>query len=268
MFVSKGVSKISVVLPISVIWSRPHLREKTVKFAEILRSCCIFRVHTLFLFNDTSKKAKEEASLIATYLLAPPYLKKYFPHTSLLRYVGVAPPIKTPLHTVSDNPESALSEPLRVGRVVSCDERVCLLDVGFKTPLPLIQKKKFSVGDLVYVKVVKTRNSYALREIEAKHELVYLGPQLVFLDRVSDLRAKDFVLVELTRKGEDFPKLSQSLPRKNTLVFLGSQEKDPSELYNLNFHYKINVIPKQGVETVRSEEALLIGLSLLSWHLE
>lgn len=203
------------------------------------------------------------------YLLLPPYLKieeKIKPH---LRYVGSAPPIKTPLHTVSADPTEALNEPVRLATVLKTAADHTIINAGFKKKTVAPHAKNLSVGDHVYVRVVGVDDeAVRTRFIQQKElEQTYLQPEVVFVrpTALGALIDASAIKVELTRKGEPSANVLQRRLEKDVVLFVGNQHKDPEELLDLRFDFKVRLLPQQGVETIRSEEALLIALAQAAW---
>jgi predicted SPOUT superfamily RNA methylase MTH1 len=264
-------SRISVVVPISSVWFGSHLREKTIRTANLIRATSIFRVKRLFLLVDTNdKRVSAELKEVLEYLLLPPYLKKYVGLKGVLRYVGMVPPLKTPLHSVSSDPAKALCEPVRVAVVLKEVRDSLFVDAGFKTLIPLKTVDKKKAGQRLYVKIVQeTANN--------KHELIaeevnpaklnqYLQPLVAFKHPTDHSWInKNWFKIELTRLGKPWIGLLKKPPAGEILVFLGNQNRDPSEIMSIEFDARINIVPHQGVETIRAEEALLIALAQLVW---
>lgn len=263
MFLAKGAANLSAVIPVSSVSSAAHLREKTLRIAQLLRSASIFRVKDLLLYADVGKEEERVVDAIVRYLMLPPYLKKTFPITSATRYVGVAPPIKTPLHTVSSDTRAALAEPVRQAVVASDTSYV---DAGLGAHLPFFAISAHRKGELVYVKVERRGKELAARELHPSEIRVYTGPSVRFT-RAQDIQAYDktFVRVELTRKGTTLAD-SGGLSGGGYLLFVGDQERDPHEIVPENFDLKVNLVREQGVETIRSEEAFCIALSQFSLY--
>ena len=261
MFLVEGAASLSAVIPVSSLSSAPHLREKTLRIAQLLRSASIFRVKDILFYSDTGKEEEKEVGTIVRYLMLPPYLKKSFPITDATRYVGVAPPIKTPLHTASRDVKAALAEPVRQA-VVTHD--AALVDAGLGSHLPFYALSAHRRGELVYIRVERHGRELAARELHPSEIRVYTGPSVHFV-KASDILTYDrtFTRVELTRQGTFFGDL-RTLKGSGYLLFVGDQERDPHEFITENFDLRVNLVRKQGVETVRSEEAFLIALSQFS----
>lgn len=263
-------SRVSVAFPFSSAWFGSHLREKTIRTANLLRYASIFRVKKLYVYLDSGGAGSHtEMEDLVRYLLLPPYLKieeKIKPH---LRYVGVAPPIKTPLHTVSGEPAQAASEPVRLATVIKTAPTETTLNAGFKQRTIAPPKRGVKVGDHVYVRVVGVRDDVVMVDFMEKGVLkdIYLQPEVVFTHpaKMGQLIGRSALKVELTRSGEPSIKLLQKDLGKDLVFFVGNQHLDPEQILDIDFDFKIRLLPEQGVETIRSEEALLIALAQSAW---
>jgi predicted SPOUT superfamily RNA methylase MTH1 len=264
-------SRISVVVPASSVWFGSHLREKTIRAANLMRVASIFRVKQLFLLKDTSDEhVFAELKQVLEYLLLPPYLKKYVGLKSVLRYVGITPPLKTPLHTVSSDPLKSLGEPVRAAVVLKEVRDTALVDAGFENPIPLLTSHKKRVGQRIYVKIaereVNNRLEFVAKEVDPLSINQYLQPTVTFKDLANwSWIEQNWFKIELTRRGKPWIELLKNPPAGEILVFLGNQNRDPSEILDIHFDAQVNLVPHQGVETIRTEEALLIALSQLIW---
>ncbi|MEM3656006.1 MAG: putative RNA uridine N3 methyltransferase [Thermoprotei archaeon] len=265
-------SRVSVALPFSSIWFGSHLREKTLRAASLLRYCAIFRVKKIFVILDCGDVAKhEELRDVLEYLLLPPYLKAEVGLKPHLRYVGLAPPIKTPLHTVSKHPREALTEPVREAMVIRVEREGVLLKAGFTFRTIAPNRGRFKTGDHVHVRVTGLRNDTVFVEpVNSEYlDKIYLEPKIEFVG-VGDVGKRlpaGFFKVELTRRGEPPLNLVNNPPDRDVIFFVGNQRMDPEDFLDVRFDSMIRLLPEQGVETVRSEEALLIALSQMAWVL-
>jgi predicted SPOUT superfamily RNA methylase MTH1 len=262
------LSKTVCVIPLSSVWFGAHLREKTLRVASILRTCGIFRIPTLYLLDDIGERAtRDEVKEIADYLLLPPYLKKHIKLSDTLRYVGIAPPIKTPLHQVKFDSEPALGE-VRAGIVVSADSNRTLVDVGLRDYCELTGADQIRAGTRVIVQVIspKSHSNHRPRaKIITTPRGMYLGTELRMVP-TNDLSWVDpnWYKVELTRHGSGH---WSELPRNENrwiAIFVGNQRDDPSAICSVSFDKRVCLMHYQGVETIRSEEAIFIALSQLS----
>ncbi|SRR5579875_104925 len=265
-------SSVSVALPFSSIWFGSHLREKTFRAANLLRYCSIFRVKRIMVVLDGGNTTQHrELKDVFEYLLLPPYLKAEVGLKPHLRYVGLAPPIKIPIHTVSNNPREALIEPVRKASVVRVERERLILNAGFRLQTVTQYHGGLKIGDHVYVKVVDLQGKVVLTELVDPVSLdkIYLEPKIEFIDvnHIGERLPDDLFKVELTRSGEPSLRIIRNPPNKEIIFFVGNQKMDPEEFLAVKFDIRVRLLPEQGVETIRSEEALLIALSQTAWIL-
>lgn len=263
-------SRVSVAVPFSSFWFGSHLREKTVRTANLLRYASIFRVKKVYVFFDRGdEREHREMQDLVRYLLLPPYLKMEEGIRPHLRYVGLAPPIKTPLHTVSESPAKALSEPVRLATVLKTTQAETLLYAGFKQKTIAPPMDGLKVGDHVYVKVVQVKGDTVRAEFVRGEELkdVYLQPEVIFTypGKLGAHLEGSPIKIELTRMGEPSASFLHKPFKRDVVFFVGNQHHDPEELLDIDFDLKLRLLPEQGVETIRSEEALLIALAQSAW---
>jgi methyltransferase len=98
-----GSLDISVAIPDSCLLDEQTLRDKTLKIGQIARASSIFRVKTIYLYQDREAKVRNTdrrlIKLILRYLDTPQYLRRnLFPQMQELRYAGLLPPIRAPHH--------------------------------------------------------------------------------------------------------------------------------------------------------------------------
>ncbi len=98
-----GSVDISVAIPDSCLLDEQTLRDKTLKIGQIARASSIFRVKTIYLYQDREAKVRNTdrrlIKLILRYLDTPQYLRRnLFPQRQELRYAGLLHPIRAPHH--------------------------------------------------------------------------------------------------------------------------------------------------------------------------
>lgn len=243
----------------------------------VARSLAIFRVEKVVIYQDeSSDRAQREALLLEKILRfqeTPQYLRKHlFKMDSSLAYVGVLPPLRTPHHPNRANPEPGQ---LREGIVVESGA-ASMVDVGFdlearvRAHLNRLQRVTVRItrvephleGELVpktglhiYWGFTVSRENHALREIIEKGD-------------------QDLTICT-SRKGTDVREAMVGLQArwrlsKRPLLLFGSPRHGVPEILSNNgagtagLDFSINMVPLQGVETVRTEEALLSTLAVLN----
>ena len=274
--------KLSIAIPASLVSDVPHLREKTFKIGLVGRAAAIFRVDEIIVFPDIiGFDQSKEANLIAmilSYMETPQYLRKrLFKIKPELRYVGILPPLRTPHHPLINKLKDLTVGEHREGVVVSSAKKGFLVDIGVERPI-LISEKGIPINTRVTVKIVDLEPPRAVvvscDEIEE-----YWGYQVVVsniaLGRLVKSRSFDLI-VATSKHGVPFMKIMEELVKRwkksrRVLVAFGSPTRGLYEIVaqeSLKLSevadFVINTIPKQGTETVRTEEALYASLAMLN----
>jgi len=279
----KRRNKLSVAIPASFVSDVPHLREKTFRIGLVGRALAIFRVDEVIVYPDFPQTDQSrDISLIATvlaYMETPQYLrKKLFKIQPELEYAGVLPPLRTPHHPLASRTKDLNVGEHREGVVVSYSKGGSQVDVGVEQPA-LVAGFKLKTNTRVTVKI--TELGEQLKAVLAKPQEIkaYWGFKVTVSDYPFGRLVKKglFDLVVATsRKGKPIDAVVDELSRrwrqsgKTLLAFgaptLGLFEIVAHEGFRLGdlAHFVVNTIPKQGTETVRTEEALYASLAELN----
>jgi len=275
--------KVSVAIPASLVSDIPHLREKTLRIGLIGRALAIFRVDEIIIYPDIhDQNQKRDAALIKailSYMETPQYLRRrLFKIRPELRYAGILPPLRTPHHPTRNREKDLKIGECREGVVISSDEEGAYLDVGVERPL-FTPNAQLKANSRVTVRV--TEKGRRLRgELTNPDEFqVYWGYRV----RVSRfplghiMRDQKYNLVIATsRRGDPITKVADKLlslwrKSKRVLIAFGSPTRGLQEIIKQEgvkleglAHFIVNTVPNQGVETVRTEEALYATLAVLN----
>ncbi len=274
--------KLSIAIPASVVSDTPHLREKTSKIGLIGRAAAIFRVNEIIIYPDNPKiNQNAEIELIATlleYMETPQYLrKKLFKLKPELQYAGILPPLRTPHHPLNRKMKNLKIGEYREGVVLSNIKEGALIDIGVEKPA-LIPNRQLLKGNRVTVKVSATKKHVEVEVASYEEISIYWGYKvLVEKSFFEKIRKRNLDLTVATSKhGVPFEdvkeKMADEWKRANTiLVMFGAPTKGLYEIFrsqgfNLDdaVDFVVNTIPKQGTETVRTEEALIASLALFN----
>jgi len=281
------VKQLSVAIPASVISDTPHLREKTAKLGTIARASSIFGVNNILLYNDDPKHGRDDLELcfeLLTYLETPQYLrKKLFRLSPTLRFTGILPPLQTPPHNVPRTVSELKVGDVREGLVVSKKDETLIVDAGL--PETVTARGDGKVGDRVAVRLVtvgknlrgEVENTRPVRDSEG--EAKYWGYKVRKTQSISTLLQQEDADLRIgtSRYGSPITDLWPSVKARvekarSVLIVFGSPKEGLKEILqheNLQaadvFDYFVNMVPNQHTATVRTEEALLISLSLLNF---
>jgi len=275
--------ELSIAIPASIVSDIPHLREKTLKIGMVGRAAAIFGVEEIVIFPYTPKRnQRRETDLIATvlsYMETPQYLRKrLFKIKPELRYAGVLPPLRTPHHPLQNRVKDLEDGEYREGAVVSHTKHGSLVDVGVEC-YAFVRGKKNPIDTRITVKIKKVKKLLEAEVANSSEITEYWGYRVTPLRLTFGkfLKKSDFDLIIATSKyGKPFMESSKEIithwkTSKNVLVAFGAPTRGLYEIVkqeNLNLDdiadFVVNTIPCQRVETVRTEEALLVTLGVLN----
>ena len=273
---SKRASYLAIAIPSSITLTEETLYLKTIKVGIIARAAAIYRVDEIIIYNDKPEALHETEIIvdILNYLKTPPYLrKKIIPLKETLKYVGILPPLQTPNH-----PQQAILRrgEVREGLIVKLRGKYVQVDVGVEKPVRARRRRNVKVGDLVYVKILD-ENLFLGEIVDKKSIKHYLCFRVSTSNNFRELfkRKWDFKIAT-SRYGrkinEVFDLIRRNvLGRNKILVAFGAPKEGLYEIasrHGLNieeiFDIVVNTIPHQGVEVVRTEEAVHATLELIS----
>jgi predicted SPOUT superfamily RNA methylase MTH1 len=275
--------RLAIAVPASVISDTPHLREKTSKIGWIGRAAAIFRVDEIVVFRDNpNERQTAELDLTATllsYMETPQYLRKrLFKIEPRLQYAGILPPLRTPHHPVSGKTKDLKAGEYREGMVLSQAKEGLLVDVGVEQPA-LLREKQHAIGDRLTLQIVKADGQVEV-QVANRSEIPDYWGYTVTVERRSLKCAVENVNADLScgtsRKGKDFANIVDKLAlawasANSILVVFGSPTRGLYEIaadeglrLEKLLDFVVNTFPCQGTETVRTEEALLATLAVLS----
>lgn len=261
--------RLDVLLPSSLTAETPHLREKTFRIGLVARFLAMFRVDNLIIYYEDLEPDKNAELIkdIMDYLNTAPYLrKKLFPIKPSLKYAGLLPPLNIPTH-----PEvgSEGTFHYREGLVVSPGRIDAGLGKLIKTDRPLKKGTK--------IVVLVDSKSGKFKVISRKKSPVYAGFKTSIVpERLDELVAHYDVRIATSRLGKPFHELAQPLASrlstaKSACIAFGSAKRglyDIAKLQNFDldkvFDFVVNVVPEQGVRTIRTEEAVCMTLMMIS----
>jgi predicted SPOUT superfamily RNA methylase MTH1 len=279
----KRSNRLSVAIPASFVSDIPHLREKTFRIGMVGRAASIFRVDEVIVYPDYPKiDQRRDINLIATvlaYMETPQYLRKrLFKIQPELEYAGVLPPLRTPHHPLADRIKDLKVGEFREGAVVSYSQEGSLVDVGVEQPI-LVANTKLKPNTRVTLRIIDLgKHPKAvpanLREIQSYWGFKVTVSNITFGQLV---RKESFDLVVATsRKGKTIHTVMDELAARwkqarKILVAFGAPTQGLFEIAAHEHvrlediaHFIVNTLPKQGTETVRTEEALYASLAIFN----
>jgi predicted SPOUT superfamily RNA methylase MTH1 len=265
----RPVVKRCVAIPASIFVGEDR-RLATLRLGLLARYISIFRVEEVVVFG----KGDELVVEVLRYAETPPYLRRrLIPLRPALRYAGVVPPLQSPHHPPSPRGRGFSCE-YREGVVLSSAGSYSLVDVGLREPV--VAEGVGRVGERVTVRLGDRPRIVSRSEVP-----YYWGYRVV---HVPDLRGalklcERYLKVGTSRLGLPLKEVAGELASKArergcVALFFGEREKGLFDLAaeeGLNaaeeFDYIVNIAPRQGSFTIRTEEAVPIALALLDFIL-
>lgn len=274
--------KLAIAVPASVISDTPHLREKTSKIGLIGRAAAVFRVDEIIVYPDNAGKQKNEADLIAlllSYLETPQYLRKrFYKLDPRLQYAGILPPLRTPHHPLNRKIRKLKAGEYREGLTLSRTKEGVLVDIGVERPA-LMRETQWALGKRMTLQVVAVDERVEVQAVSRDAVPGYWGYKVKRENRSfgSLVENGDFDLTIATSKlGAKFVDVAEKIGEQwrkadYTLVAFGAPARGLHEIVGDEglglddvADFVVNMVPEQGTETVRTEEALFASLAVLN----
>jgi len=264
--------KLSVAIPESALSDDSLKIDKTRKISVLARACSIFKIDTIFVYQDGNNK--QDGSLlvmILKYLETPQFLRKrLFPKMNDLKFAGVLQPLKIPSHITPANSKKINRGDVREGIVVSIKGKR-FVDVGINQLVQFFGKT--SIGKRVTVQFKEGYPKFSVKEIDKNEISTYWGYSVKERANLFSLlnEWKGNIIIT-SRKGKTATKEQISKYTKSeqpTLIVFGSPEKGVHEILggrikNIQNSKILNFFPDQATQTVRLEEALLGTLAIIN----
>lgn len=278
----KRKRSLSIAIPASLAEDTPHLREKTYKIGLIGRASSIFRVERIMIYFDKPQqdqvKDAELTADILRYMETPQYLRKALVRIEpQLRFVGILPPLRSPHHQLTRSLRDVRIGMLRQGVVVGRRDGSSIVDIGLGKPA--VVHESLPTNRRITVMLTKIDSGIEAAKLDEAEIRIYWGYNVTVtkLPLAESTRKFGFDLVISTSRygkiiNEVFPKLQSACTRsKEILLAFGSPAQGLKEILaqeglDLDEYadFNVNMVPDQGVETIRTEEAICSSLSLLN----
>jgi methyltransferase len=280
---------VTLAVPGSLVRLAPTRELKTSIVGQIARAAVIHEVDEIVVFVDSAAEAAAPdpdktpsvfCCRILQYLECPSYLRRnLFPHHPDLSSVGLLPTLDTPHHMrMSDN------SMYREGATTSTVEGGCMVNAGLSTEIFL--PRPIKPGVRVTVKFDEEQRAVAVKPTEPREKYgLYWGYTVRLAKTFADVFSGspypggyDFLVGNGMDKAPSISSETTALKKnfKHLLVVFGShggiescveadetlsiKGRDTATLFDL----WVNLSPSNGCKQVRTEEALMIGLSRLT----
>jgi predicted SPOUT superfamily RNA methylase MTH1 len=271
---------LSIAIPSSIIDVYSNKAQKTQQIGRIARAAAIFQVDEILVYldrkNNEQMRNQKLITRVLEYLETPQYLRKHlFSKIPELQYVGLLPPLRTPHHPLEKRSKALKSGEIREGFAFR-EKKKRVVDIGVESFLPLLGSQSIDLPTRITVRISRTKSGI-LEARPSSRPLIYWGYKVIsspsplgkFLMKSSSYS----YVIALSRKGtaldEKVNLLQQQWQKANRLLLLfGSHKEGLAEIlekegYQLSSiaNHTINLLSFQGVATVRTEEAVGIGLA-------
>ncbi|RBQ22530.1 hypothetical protein ALNOE001_18690 [Candidatus Methanobinarius endosymbioticus] len=268
---------VSIFIPDSFLSEINDLKLKTSKIGVIGRALAVFQVDQIVIYKDLSQKDDKFVTdadfmvKVLEYMNTPQYLrKKAFPMQSELKHVGILPPLRTPHHPT--NPDVNIDE-FKQGFIVKRTKKGTYIDIGMNGKDNLaFCKEQLSVNKVFSFRVTKVAKEVIVTPDEpddvywgyktlSTHESLKNSLKLINPDLVVETTRYADTINSIFNEFED--KLNNS--DKVAIVFGGPYSSINEALDGFSWDLvKVNTVPSQGTETVRTEEAVVSTLSIIN----
>ncbi len=264
---------LSIAIPDSSLLDESTILFKTKKISIIARTCAIFKINQIFIYQD-EKGNKNDSALLSTslkYLETPQYFRKQlFPKSNLLKYAGVLQPLNISSHLTTSNQKMIKIGDIRDALIVNYKGKK-FLDIGINKLIQYFGKMK--PGTRIAIQVKTTQPRLTIKEISREDIKDYWGYSVKERSNLlSVLSAWDGKIILTSKKGKNFTiteakKMFES--NEPILIVFGTTNKGVydilgSDIKKIQNGKIFNFFPKQGTQTVRLEEAILGTLSIIN----
>ena len=268
-----------IAIPDSTLADEQTRRDKSTKIAQIARACAIFKVSRVYIYRDRERDYSSDRKLlklILEFLDTPQYLRRsLYPKIAELEFAGVLHPLKVPHHKPSKDARDVKAGEIREALAVKVKGNY-FVDAGLGSLIPL----EGSALEGKRITIRFTSEYPTLRcAVASKQDInEYWGYEVRDVHSISEMLKGVSILVVMTSKqGEPLNRLEAELspeikktssalivfgsPNRGLFEILKDERRHPKEFTK----YVLNFFPKQAVETVRLEEAIMGCLSLLNY---
>ena len=274
--------KLTVAVPSSLVADVPHLREKTSRLGFLGRALGIFRVDEILIYADLpAAEATHQGRFISSvlnYMETPQHLRKHLIRMNPdLRFVGILPPLRTPNHPLSGKLADLKTGEIREGVVVDTESQSSQVDIGVGSLAEI--SSRIRRGARVSVRIQRIAPKIVAELVEDSRIDIYWGFRVTLqnlpLGRLIQERKPD-VVIATSRLGDRVDTMLDQLRAgvagaSEVLLAFGSPRRGLHEIIEEEgmkldtvARFIVNVVPNQGTQTIRTEEAVHSALSVLN----
>ena len=277
------MGELEIAIPSNILEDCQSLYTKSQKLSLIARSASIFQINKIYIYKVKRRDDSNFISLLLNYLVTPQYLrKKSFPVLHDLKYAGILSPLKIPSHLVLKDLLSFTNLQPRQGLILKYNKKTnsSIIDLGLNK-LGVLHGK-FHIGDIITVipSISRSNEFISVKQSKPNKYWGYKVDVINSFSVLSENKSFDFKIIT-TKSGKNLQHMYESLfdsvnrkTQMKILIVFGSPKhgvleiiKNEKILVNFNDFLLLNLFPNQGVETIRSEEAILGTLSIINMML-
>jgi len=277
------LGELEIAIPSNILEDCQSLYTKSQKLSLIARSASIFQINKIYIYKVKRRDDSNFISLLLNYLVTPQYLrKKSFPVLHDLKYAGILSPLKIPSHLVLKDLLSFTNSQPRQGLILKYNKKTnsSIIDLGLNK-LGVLHGK-FPIGDIITVipSISRPNEFISVKQSKPNKYWGYKVDVINSFSVLSENKSFDFKIIT-TKSGKNLQHMYESLfdsvnrkTQMKILIVFGSPKhgvleiiKNEKILVNFNDFLLLNLFPNQGVETIRSEEAILGTLSIINMML-
>ncbi len=264
-----------VAIPDSSLAEASDLREKTIKAGRIARALAVFCVDKVIVYEtgDDNQRDRDLLLTLLRYMDTPQYLRRrVFPISPRLKYAGMLPPLRTRGHPLGKRVSDLTCGEIRWGIAVSKDT----VDIGVDVMVRYAGTASKRVPTLF--RIVETEPDVKIERVERSEAEAYIGYEVEMESNLIHWLQTNHETVRIvfSRKGTPFAKVERGIQNitntaKNIVGVFGGPRRGVMDIFanqkdalRSNVEYWVNVVPNQGTETVRLDEAMFIGLGVLN----
>lgn len=268
--------ELSIFIPNSFLSESKDLKVRTYKVGILGRALAVFQADNVVIYNDDHMKNEDGESdgafmaEVLRFMDTPQYLRKQvFPIKKELKHVGILPPLRTPHHPLKGQPDVG---DYRQGFTVKRNNKGTFVDIGMDKLA--FCKEQLSVKEIFDFKIAKIAKKEVIVTPD-KPDDIYWGYNVISSNKSlkNSLKLiKPDLVIETTRYGDYIDSIFDELKHKVdesksiAILFGGPYSSIQEDVSNPNWDLvKLNTIPGQGTETVRTEEAVVATLSLFNF---
>ena len=274
---------LSIAIPSSFIDVYASKAQKTQQIGRIARAAAIFQVDEILVYLDHENRKQVRNQHLITrvleYVETPQYLRKHlFGKISELQYAGLLPPLRTPHHPLEKQSRGLKQGEIRDGYAFK-EKNLGVIDVGVESFLPLLEVQSIDLPTRLTVRISRTKSGdLVARPSRPPRPSIYWGYKVTGSQSLLGeflLKSSSYgYIVALSRKGSAISKKRELLHRQwkqanRLLLLFGSHKEGLAEIlkkegYQLSSvaNHTINLLSYQGAATIRTEEAVGIGLAI------